>query len=926
MIRNILTMGMRGRIIAFGILALLSWFAAQAVTDLRIDRSDENLISKDHPGWPVFDRMTADFGLESSLLIYARADDLWTRERLRQLEDVVIALGDLPGVTDVESVFTATNVRDKGEFVDAGPLIDFVPDTPERIAELRDDALYSPIMVGNVISSDGLGTGIAVSYQEDPDDPDQGLRMYEDVERVIAPLRNNFDPVFQVGSPRLMVEIDAGLFSDLAVLIPAAMGILILTTLLFLRSITGALIPLVTSGISLLWTLGFMAALGFPLTLMTAVVPALIIVIGSVEDVHLFAAYLEGIASQEKPKRNIAIDFMARRVGLPILITSLTTAIGFATNAMTDIPLIREFAITSAFAMIANLVVTVLAIPLLLKTVGPLKSSVATGDGRPRGFIGFVVGLIETVNDRFSGWVIGITAVLLIGFGYMISDIRVTNDPMSYFETDHPFVVDVDSLHDELSGVQTFSVVFESYRKDMFKTPEGLAQLAAAQAVLNNKGVYDKTISLADLLALMHQEMHKGDKSYFKVPETKDDIDLYLLSFQRADLEPYVTEDYSRARILVRHNLTDSMALNNYIKDLNEELAEVIGPEIRFAASGKNLMINDVAETLVSGQVSSLLLLLVIIFGIFSFVYTSPLAGLLAMVPNLIPVTLNFGLMGLLGLPLNPGTAMVAAIAIGIAIDDTIHLMTRYGAECKKQPDQRLAARNAIRSESVPIISTSVGLALGFGALTLSEFSIVAQFGALAAATMVYALMADLMIMPILLRHLRLATVWDIVALKIDRDVIVNSPLFNLMTQYDVKKVVLLSDIQEFEPGEDVVKQGTVTNGMYVVLQGAAMARLNDNGKKIELGAFKPGQVFGEIGFSGEGVERTATVTATEPTTVVRLDAESAQKGLRFHPRIAARLYRNIGNILGSRLSETNRRLVHASATASSAAEEGPVI
>jgi CRP-like cAMP-binding protein len=294
------------------------------------------------------------------------------------------------------------------------------------------------------------------------------------------------------------------------------------------------------------------------------------------------------------------------------------------------------------------------------------------------------------------------------------------------------------------------------------------------------------------------------------------------------------------------------------------------------------------------------------------------------MVPNLIPITLNFGLMGMLGLPLNPGTAMVAAIAIGIAIDDTIHLMARYGAECKKQPDQRLAARNAIRSESVPIISTSVGLALGFGSLTLSEFSIVAQFGALAAATMVYAVLADLMIMPILLRHLRLATVWDIVALKIDREVIVSSPLFDRMTRYDVKKVVLLSNIQEFEPGEDVVRQGTVTNGMYVVLQGSATATLNDGGKKIELGDFMPGHVFGEIGFSGEGVERTATVTATEPTTIVRLDAESARKGLRFHPRIAARLYRNIGIILGSRLSDTNRRLVQASTPLVSGGDTDP--
>lgn len=234
-IRKILTMGKWGRVISLALILALSWLAALSVTNLRIDRSDDNLISPDHAGWPAYNQMTADFGIESSLLIYARAGDLWTQARLRQLEDVVIALGDLPDVISVDSIFTATNIRDKGDFVDAGPLVDMVPDDLERIAELKADALYSPVLVGNVISADGEGTAIAVTFKDNPEDADHGLKVFEDVERVIAPLHANFDPVFQVGGPRLMVEIDQGLFSDLAVLVPAAMGILILTTLLFLR-------------------------------------------------------------------------------------------------------------------------------------------------------------------------------------------------------------------------------------------------------------------------------------------------------------------------------------------------------------------------------------------------------------------------------------------------------------------------------------------------------------------------------------------------------------------------------------------------------------------------------------------------------------------------------------------------------------------
>ena len=336
----------------------------------------------------------------------------------------------------------------------------------------------------------------------------------------------------------------------------------------------------------------------------------------------------------------------------------------------------------------------------------------------------------------------------------------------------------------------------------------------------------------------------------------------------------------------------------------------ILGLDIDFAVTGKNLMVNRAAESLMKGQIASLILVLFIIFVLFTVLYTSWLAGLLALVPNLIPIVLNFGLMGYLGVPLNPGTAMVAAIAIGVAVDDTIHLMTRFGTESKLHIDERDAVRATIRGEAVPIVSTSIALALGFGVLALSNFRIVAQFGLLASATMIYTAVADLLIMPILLRHLRLATVWDIVALQLDRQVLVNCPLFRGMSPYAVKKVVVLSNMQDYVHGEVVIQQGTVSSGMYVVLQGRAKVSITRDDINLDIDEIGPGDIVGEIGFSRENVERTATITAKEAMTVVRLEAESTRKGLRFYPRIAARLHQNISNILGKRLRGLHQQLI----------------
>lgn len=917
MMQRMLAAGPRGRAWAAGILLVTTIAAALALPRLAIDRSDDRLISTEAPGWADFTRMQDDFGAEQTLIIYLRAADLWTEPRLKQLQQLTFDLEDTPGITAVSSLLTATNIRDKGEYVDAGPLATIVPKDPAQLAALRDDAEYSPIMRRNFISADGLATAINLSYDARPDNPDWELEVFATVERLLEPLRDDFEVVFQIGRPRLNVEIDRGLKRDLSALIPLALGIVVVVITAFLRSVRIVPIPLVTAGLSVLWTLGFMAAVGIPITLLTAMIPALIIVIGSVEDVHLVASYLEGLdrdgdgdAAAAEHVRSRAILHMGRHVGLPVLITSLTTVIGFAANVITEIPLIFEFAIASAFAMLANFVVTVLAVPLLLRWLGPRRSRLRRGSGLPSGIVGLIVRGVEYASSRAPATIVVVSVLLVLWFGHLASAIRVNNDPLSYFPPGHPFVVDAERVHDDLAGLQVFSVILRAEDEDYFRTPRALMKIAAVQALIDEQGIYDKTLSLASLLALMHQEMNAGDTSYYRVAEDQEEIDLYLSTLTRNDLAPFVTEDFRTARISVRHNVTDSIALNAAIDNLIAAIPEAIGGKIDVAFTGKNLMVNRAAATLIQGQIASLALVLGIIFVLFTVLYTSWHAGLLALVPNLIPIVLNFGAMGWLGVPLNPGTAMVAAIAIGIAVDDTIHLMTRFGIESKRHLDERDAVRATVRGEAVPIISTSIALALGFGALGLSNFSIIAEFGLLAAATMLYAATADLLLMPILLMHLRLATVWDIIALELDPNVLVNCPLFRGMSQFAVKKVVVLSDIEEFEPGTTIIEQGTVSRGMYVVLKGTGNISIRRDGITLDIAGIEPGDIVGEIGFSGEGVERTATVTAREPMTVVRLDAEGAHKGLRFYPRIAAQLHRNISTILGEKLVESHDRLL----------------
>ena len=336
--------------------------------------------------------------------------------------------------------------------------------------------------------------------------------------------------------------------------------------------------------------------------------------------------------------------------------------------------------------------------------------------------------------------------------------------------------------------------------------------------------------------------------------------------------------------------------------------------DVSYNFSGENLMINRAAESLFSGQVKSLLVLLALIFVIMSLLFTSVIAGVVSLVPNIIPVVLNFGLMGMLGIPLNPSTATVAAIALGIAIDDTTHLLTRYNDSCREDPDTHRAAQATLWAESVPVISTSIALGLGFGILFFSEFAIVAQFGALAALTMIYAMLADLLVTPIILRNLHLVGIWEIVALRVGREVLDESPIFAGMSKYQIRKAVLLSEVSRAAEGEEVTVQGTVGSNMYVILDGKVEVVRSEEGRSRTLASLGAGDVFGEIGFVGE-IKRSATVRITEDALLLVLDAESTERALRLYPRIATRLHQNISRILADRLASADSTIGALSAT-----------
>ena len=915
MLNRWLMVGASHRMVCFVFLLSVTLAAGLGLPRLSLDTSLSSLIPTSHPDRAFYEQVVRQFGTDNRSVVYVADQNLWTREKLLSLHALHRALENLDPVKQVEDLFTIQGIRGWPGQIEAGPVIARVPETSREIQDARDHALYHPFLAGSLVSRDGLATAILVSTHSTRafhgEVSDDQARINEILEQTLAPYARIFDQVFQTGSYRVNAELKTVFYRDIKRLAPLSVLVLVVSVLFFLRSPFSALVPLITSAMSIVWTFGLMGWLNVPVNILCTMLPSLIVVIGSTEDTHMISAYLEALekkqtAGTRHQVRKAATQFMMTYLGVPVLLTMMTTGLGFASNMVSNLDMIRVFALAATIGVVANGLITLIAIPLILSSAGPVKARLT--QGAPRGITGMIFRLFSKGRQTMPNLILCTTAVICVCFAGLCTALNVTNDPLSYFQQDHPLIVETRSMNRNLAGTSFFYITLTSDQDRAFMNPAHLEMLHRIQNFMEKQGVFDNSLSIADHLAYVNREFHQGDPSFFKVPAQRELVAQYLTFFHRKDLTNYVSHEYARACIVVRHHISDSSVLNRHIRELRSVVPDMAGPLFDVKIVGENLMINEASRDLIQAQVKSLCVLLLAIFVITSVMFTSAKGGLLSLIPSLIPVVIMFGAMAAMDIPLNPGTAMVAVISIGIAVDGTLHLFSRYNELCRRTSDYEQAVTETVRQEAVPMVTCSLSLALGFSVLMLSDFSIVAQFGALAAAIMLCSLLVNLLITPIIMSKIRLVGLYQILSLKMHWHVLEKSPLFKGMGQYQMRKTILISELNEFETGQQLIEKGTLGRSMYLILSGQVDVLINKGNQCRQVARLGPGQIFGEIGFVRQ-IRRTADVKAVTPVEVLRFDYHKLEKDLKFFPYIVAKLNFNISRVLGERLAEANEIL-----------------
>ncbi|MBI9103784.1 MAG: MMPL family transporter [Spirochaetales bacterium] len=968
------------------------------VGDLYLDSSPASMMMKDDPNREFYAESLDKFSSDNILAIYIEDADLFSPEKLGKLEEFIRTIDnpkEFPDITRIESLLSVNNFKGYPDYLDSSPLMETAPDTLAEAQKIKENALGNPIFEKNLISKNGNATMVNIYLR--PVDPSQK----EDTRETVLKVRelidgsdstpgyiDNFNVIFEIGRPFMSEQITSIIMHDMTILLPIAFVILMIMLTLTMGSLVGALLPIMTSSLSIFFTFGFMGAFNLPLNLVTFIVPILVIVIGSSEDVHILSTYKEVQILEKNPDK--AIRKLSRILGTAVFLTSLTTFLGFLSISINEITALVQFGIVAGFAMLINPITTFLFSPLYLKYLVK-DSSVKKerrGDRRVNRFFDTLsLKIIDLINIKGQKLItiLLLFAVVVAAFTVFI---EVDNDTKGFFKKNSILSQRLDILDQEMSGTTSFQVVLwqnkgtlpeiqelqetlaapvdddnlmeidifaesvpgesldifdnsedellifedldeelsifdtpdtDDLPKELFKEPAYLLLLSHIKENLNRDYDFDKIISIADYIQLLNREMNVGIEGDFdRIPASEDPrsanlIAQYVLNLHREEIEPYVTADWSEARIIIKHNISSSRNIKETVKGIEKDIRimlDEVDPLLEFKVTGENVLINDAADSITKSQVLGLGLLLTTIFIIMSILFMNIKAGLLSLIPNLFPVFLFFGFMGIFKIPLNLGTCMVAAIAIGLSVDDTIHFMTSFNHELRKTQDKKLAVKNVMGSEIRPIISTSISLILSFGTLTLAQLMPLVYFGFLSAIVILRALIADLLITPILLSKFQLVNISDLYKLKLAEE-LKSSPVFQDMSMNEIKKFVLMGKVSTKASGENIITIGETEQKIYILLSGkAVVVRKDESSEQASfLAEISTGAILGEISLLRDMV-RSATVTVTEDVSYLEIDWSGLERLKKSSKTISMKLYRNIAAILGNRLVEMTDKVI----------------
>ena len=747
------------------------------------DASYESYFNEGDDTYEAYQQYLDDFGSDEVGYIGYEVPELehgvWNVEAMAALIELTEALEEVPFVYEVTSLANAEYTVGSEDGLEITRIRDEWPLTQEELLARRDGYLKKPLLVGGIVNQDASFAAIVLEMDRTSTDPPEEIvwdpeKPADDLENLYPQVsdakiteilaRPEFEDFrfFPSGDVALNAFFNRVLVVEPALLMAISLVLISVLQLVAFRSFVGVVAPLVVLLLTALTTVAFMVLVGYKMGISFSATPTLLMVIGVAYCVHVLSEFRVQMAATGD-RREALVRTMSL-VGLPSLLTAITTAVGFASMAFVPIRTMAEGAIYQAFGVMAAYFfsVTVLLAALSFGARNPRWAR--AGEGSPNtiersGFATRALDRIATLNLEHRN-------ALLLGFAVftlvcIVGSTRVVVDSnwLADFWEDSPVRVNVVKVDDEMGGMSNIIYLFDGGREDAMKEPAVLREIERLQNLaLEDDWLVRKTYSIVDIVKDLNQSFHADDPAYHRIPDTREEVAQYLLLYESSggeEAEELVSPDYRVASLELRVRVGRIVHMAALVDRLDEALVAEPLEESKLTLTGIGALWLKLTNYIVSSQVQGLGIALVAITLVMVVLFRSIPIGLIAMIPNVVPVLLALGAMGFFDITLDYNKATIASIAIGIAVDDTIHLMSRFRLEFGIHRNYAVALRAAMQDVGRAVVHTSIALVLGFLVLTLSELRSQAFYGILLAASLTTALIADLFLLPPLVLWLK---------------------------------------------------------------------------------------------------------------------------------------------------------------------------
>lgn len=751
---------LRNRVIFLIAIVCVTAFLATQWKNIQFSYTEANLLPDDHEINVAYQDFLEKFGDEGNLIFLAVNDPtLFTPDKLAAWNELsrtfenqeeieqVIGLGNL----DVLKKFEDPNRFEMVPFLEEGPL------TKSEVEESREKLFNELPFYENLVYSKQTNTVQTALYLDEEIVNSEERKDF--VLEKLGPLVEDFEEAYDLevyvsGMPYIRTLNAQNIIDEIGLFILAALLVTSLIFFFFFRSVRATIISMVTVLTGVMWAFGVIGLFNYEITVLTALIPPLIIVIGIPNCIFLINKYQQEIKSHGNQARSL--QRVITKVGNATLLTNVTTASGFAAFILTDSSLLKEFGIVASINIIGIFILSLLIIPILYSYMKqPKRKHLKHLNKRWIG--GFVDWTEHMVRNRRI--TIFISSVVLLAASIIgIYNIRISGSLLEDMPQQADFYQDIEFFEDEFNGVLPLEILIDTKRQQGALNLANLKRMESLEDLIKDIPELSPPLSVVRLAKYSKQAFYNGNPQYYQLPTSQEQnfISPYLKGITTENseiLDAYVdsTGRYARMTTFMKDIGTDEM--ERIEANLWPQI-EKIFPEERFDVSmtGKALIFQKGTTYLVKNLILSLSLAILLIAGLMAWMFRSFRMILVSLIPNLLPLLVTAGMMGFLGVPIKPSTILVFSIAFGISVDDTIHFLAKYRQELKAHNWKvKRSVYAALRETGVSMFYTSIVLFFGFSVFMISSFGGTVALGGLVSATLLFAMLANLLLLPSLL-------------------------------------------------------------------------------------------------------------------------------------------------------------------------------